>query len=212
MWVGGIRMSTIATSGLCIATCRSRSSALPACADDLEAGVLEQPRDALAQEDRVVGEDDAHRARRACAIVLRSGGKSRGRPSARSWWIRSGLGEPCSRCSPRSRSSYAGRAPRPSSRGEEDLAAVAGVRDPGGADARRGRRSPVAQRRRRRCGCRCARAARLVRPLLLASARCASSAAAPPPAAPRSGEELVAAAVDLVAAAPLDGVAQDEPA
>ena len=28
MWVGGMRMSTIATSGLCIATCRSRSSAL----------------------------------------------------------------------------------------------------------------------------------------------------------------------------------------
>ena len=29
VWVGGMRMSTIATSGLCMATCRSRSSAVP---------------------------------------------------------------------------------------------------------------------------------------------------------------------------------------
>ena len=33
---------------------------MPDCADDLEAGVLEQPRDPLAQQHRVVGEHDAH--------------------------------------------------------------------------------------------------------------------------------------------------------
>ena len=60
MWVGGMRMSTIATSGLYRPTCRSRSSALPDCAGDLEARFLEQPDDAFAQQDRVVGDDDPH--------------------------------------------------------------------------------------------------------------------------------------------------------
>ena len=61
VWVGGMRMSTIATSGLCIATCRSRSSGLSDWREHLEARVLEQPDDTLAEEDRVLGDDDAHR-------------------------------------------------------------------------------------------------------------------------------------------------------
>ena len=54
--VGGMRTSTIATSGLWAPTLRSRSSASPAWADDLEARVLEQAREALAQQHGVVGE------------------------------------------------------------------------------------------------------------------------------------------------------------
>ena len=46
--VGGMRMSTIATSGGCASTSRRRSSAGRALGDDLEAGLGEQPRDALA--------------------------------------------------------------------------------------------------------------------------------------------------------------------
>ena len=66
--VGGIRMSTTATSGWCMATWRSRSSAFPDCATTSKPDVLEQPRDALAQQHRVLGEDDADgRAARAGA-------------------------------------------------------------------------------------------------------------------------------------------------
>ena len=60
MCVGGMRTSTTATSGLWAWTLRSRSSASPGLADDLHARVLEQARDALAQQHAVVGEDDAH--------------------------------------------------------------------------------------------------------------------------------------------------------
>ena len=59
MLSGGIRTSTIATSGLCARTFRIRSSASPAWPDDLEAGVLEQPRRSLAQEHGVVRDHDA---------------------------------------------------------------------------------------------------------------------------------------------------------
>ena len=37
----------------------SRSSAVAGLAHDLEAGLLEEPRDALSQEDRILGDDDA---------------------------------------------------------------------------------------------------------------------------------------------------------
>ena len=88
--VGGMRMSTTATSGLCIATWRSRSSAVAGLRDDLEAGVLEQPRDrprAAAPSRR--------RARRAraspsCGTVPRSGGKSPRKP----------VGDRAGRCAP----------------------------------------------------------------------------------------------------------------
>ena len=58
--VGGMRTSTIATSGLWALTLRSRSSASPAWRDDVEARLLEQARDALAQQHGVVGDDDPH--------------------------------------------------------------------------------------------------------------------------------------------------------
>ena len=54
-------MSTIAMSGLYERTFSSRSSAVPLWPDDLESLALEQARDALAQQHRVVGEDDADR-------------------------------------------------------------------------------------------------------------------------------------------------------
>ena len=64
--------------------------------------------------------------------VLRSGGKSRGRSSASSWWIRSGSASPSSRNSPRSLVGTSSSATSVS-RGHEDLAAVTGVRDARGA-------------------------------------------------------------------------------
>ena len=61
--VGGIRMSTIATSGLCIADLRQQILGGARLADDLEARVLEQARDPLAQQHGVVGENDAQAAK-----------------------------------------------------------------------------------------------------------------------------------------------------
>ena len=74
--------------GLYERTFSSSSSALPGLADDLEAGVLEQPRDALAQQDGVVGEHDAEPLRAAATASAarrpqRAG--SRARPGATSW-------------------------------------------------------------------------------------------------------------------------------
>ena len=60
VWVGGIRMSTIATSGLCARTCAQQLVGVAGLSDDLEAGFPEQARDALAQQHAVVGDDDAH--------------------------------------------------------------------------------------------------------------------------------------------------------
>ena len=54
-------MSTIATSGLCIATCRSRSLGVARLRQHVEAGLLEQANDALAEKHGVLGDDDAHR-------------------------------------------------------------------------------------------------------------------------------------------------------
>ena len=55
---GGIRMSTITSSGSCSRTSSSSSSRVAGLADDLEAGPLEQAREPFAQEDVVVGHDD----------------------------------------------------------------------------------------------------------------------------------------------------------
>ena len=52
-------MSTIAMSGLVRADLQQQILGGAALADDLESRVLEQPRDPLAQEHRVVGKDDA---------------------------------------------------------------------------------------------------------------------------------------------------------
>ena len=51
MWVGGIRMSTIATSGSVLADSREELRGVAGLGDDLEAGLGEQPGDPLAQED-----------------------------------------------------------------------------------------------------------------------------------------------------------------
>ena len=59
--VGGILMSTIAMSGLYERTFSSRSSAVPLCPTISNPLSVEQAGDALAQEHRVVGEDDADR-------------------------------------------------------------------------------------------------------------------------------------------------------
>ena len=63
MWVGGIRMSTIARSGRSSRTSSISSEAVPDWPDDLEAGALEQARQALAQEDVVVSQHDPRAAR-----------------------------------------------------------------------------------------------------------------------------------------------------
>ena len=60
MCVGGIRMSTIATSGVWLRTLRSRSSASPHCPTTSRPASLEQAREALAQQDAVLGDHDAH--------------------------------------------------------------------------------------------------------------------------------------------------------
>ena len=61
--VGGIRMSTIATSGRCSRIAREQAVGVADLGDDVEAGVDEQPGDALAQEHRVVGEHEPQRHR-----------------------------------------------------------------------------------------------------------------------------------------------------
>ena len=66
--VGGIRMSTIATSGSCSATAASSSSPSAAWRDDLEADLHEQPGQPLPQHQRVVGDDQPHGIR-ALTIV-----------------------------------------------------------------------------------------------------------------------------------------------
>ena len=59
VWVGGILMSTIAMSGLYERTFSSRSSAVPLCPTISNPASSSRLRDALAQQHRVVGKDDA---------------------------------------------------------------------------------------------------------------------------------------------------------
>ena len=95
--VGGMRMSVTATSGRCSATAASSESKSPASADDLDPGGLEHARDALAQQQRVLGDHDPHGItprtrvpppgglvdRRACRRAPRAGRPSRAGPSRR---------------------------------------------------------------------------------------------------------------------------------
>ncbi len=60
VYVGGMRMSMTATSGGSAATSRSSSSRGARLGRDLDAVLGEQPREALADDDGVVGEDHAH--------------------------------------------------------------------------------------------------------------------------------------------------------
>ena len=56
VWLGGIRMPTIASSGRCSRTSSMRAEALPAWPRDLEAGAVEHAGQTFAQED-VVGRE-----------------------------------------------------------------------------------------------------------------------------------------------------------
>ena len=114
-------MSTIATSGRCSSTSASSSSPSAARPDHVEAGLVEQPREPLAQQHRVVGEDHAHGIS-ACTTVPRPGGLStRSRPpsaSTRSASPRSPV--PCARSAPPTPSSATSTTARPSARSHAD--------------------------------------------------------------------------------------------
>ena len=58
--VGGIRMSTMATSGACAATASASPAASASGRADLDAGLGEQPGQAFAQQRGVVGDHDTH--------------------------------------------------------------------------------------------------------------------------------------------------------
>ena len=60
MWLGGILMSTIATSGVGEPDGAQQLEPVRRLPDHVEAGVGEQPREPLAQQHLVVGDDDAH--------------------------------------------------------------------------------------------------------------------------------------------------------
>ena len=59
MCVGGMRMSMIASVGSVLAHERDQLVAVAGLADDLEPETLEQARETLAEQDVVVGQDDA---------------------------------------------------------------------------------------------------------------------------------------------------------
>ena len=73
VWVGGIRISTIATSGLVRSHKLEQRIAVCGEPDDLEAGFLEQAGEALAQDHGVVGQHYAHGIS-ARSVVPRPGG------------------------------------------------------------------------------------------------------------------------------------------
>ena len=60
VWVGGMRMSTTATSGRCVVDRREQPVEVAGQRDDVEAGRLEHAGDALAQQQRVLADHDAH--------------------------------------------------------------------------------------------------------------------------------------------------------
>ena len=101
MCVGGIRRSTIATSGACSPTLAIELLGVARLADDVEARLAEQQRDALAQEHRVVGQHYAHGISALSRVPPAGGLQTFRRPSSAS--TRS--------ASPRSPEPFAGSAP-----------------------------------------------------------------------------------------------------
>ena len=96
-------MSTIATRSLCVAVSEQvfRGAGL---GRHLEAGLLEQARDALAKEDRVVGQDDAHPLHQLARVPER---REVHRQVRREQLVEgSGVGSPSSSCSPGSFTSF----------------------------------------------------------------------------------------------------------
>ena len=167
MCVGGIRMSTIATSGLCMRDVPQQVVGVARLRDHLEARLLEQAHDALAQEHRVVGDDDAHRVAEHRDRVAQRREIAR-QPVGEQLVDVLGLGQPGEpvRAEVARRTSAEPRGRRR----DEDLPAVAGRADAGGAvdvDAGvavlRDERSPVWRPMRTRTACRPATRARRAR-------------------------------------------------
>ena len=71
--VGGMRMSTIATSGSQSSTAASSSSASAASPDHLDALATDERRDALAQQPAVVGDHDAHGSSAVTTVPMPGG-------------------------------------------------------------------------------------------------------------------------------------------
>ena len=128
VFVGGMRMSTIATSGSVDATRSSRSSAVPACPTTSKPSSSRIARDPLAQQHRVVGQRDARH------VAARSA--SRGAAGSRRAAPRRRCGRAASRTGCRGGRARRGRgSPRPGSHpprrapvGGEDLASVRRLR------------------------------------------------------------------------------------
>ena len=121
VWVGGIRMSTTATSGRCIATWRRRSSAVPDCATTSKP----DSSSSRAIPSRSSTESSASTTRTGVAPGrARSGGKSPPKPGSSSWKIRSGSGRSGSDQRPRSRSSCSVASAAADGLREDDLASV----------------------------------------------------------------------------------------
>ena len=152
-----MRMSTSATSGLCMPTWRSRSSAVPLWATTSKPGVLEQARDSLAQQDRVVGEDYAHAAKPSASGAERGKRRELARDVELIEALR--LAEPRQLVVAQILELVRRVELVPGPLRDQDLAAAARLRDP---------RSPMdvdavvgafAERSARPCACPCARAA-----------------------------------------------------
>ena len=84
LWVGGSRMSTMTTSGGSERTLASRSSALPNRPTTSKPGVPEQPGQALAQQDAVLGDGYPHGISALTRVPPPTGLQTRSRPSSAS--------------------------------------------------------------------------------------------------------------------------------
>ena len=198
VWVGGMRMSTIATSGRCSLHEREQLVAVGGAPDHVEAGLGEQPREPLAQEHRVVGEDHAHGIS-AWTTVPRPGGLStRSRPpsaSTRSASPRRPV--PRARSAPPTPSSATSTTARPSTRctrmrtalalgvlgdvgqrlGDDEVGGrLDAVREPLGAARRRARAAAARRRRAPRAPARRPRSVRMPGWMPWASSRSSRSA------------------------------------
>ena len=191
----------MAMSGACARTLGSSSSASPACADDLEAGVLEQARHALAQQDRVLGDDDADaRAEPELGRV----GAQRGEEAAAELVDPLRLVEAAQAMEAEVAQAVGVAQRRVARLREQHLAAVTRGADPGGAVDVEPDVAALDAESARRCGCRCARARRRrgragsrapPRPRRSASANAAENSSpwqstSSPPAAARRGAHL----------------------
>ena len=168
-------MSTIATSGLCMPTCRRRSSAFPDCATTSKPASASSR--AIPSRSRTVSSASTTVIRLPASRWCCGGEESRvgGRRPAAGGCARARV-RPSSRCSPRSRLGMPSTH-RQRLRRDDDLAAVSGVRDARGSDdvdarvalVRRGRGARRGGRSAREPACRSGHSASR-------SARCAVEA------------------------------------